>query len=113
MAVGEYVSNKSEADFYSHEIEQERLEIELCSHIEKEELRLIYRRKGFEGQLFQDISDLTITDRRYSARKNLGKTRQTQRAAVSHSRYHISPTRQTKPACISFRGCILSCLHAG
>ena len=44
MAAGEYVSNKSEADFYRHEIEQERLEIELCPHVEKEELRLIYNR---------------------------------------------------------------------
>ncbi len=55
MAAGEYVSNKSEIDFYRHEIEQERLEIELCPHIEKQELRLIYSRKGFEGQLLEDV----------------------------------------------------------
>lgn len=55
MAAGEYVSNKSEIDFYKHEIEQERLEIELCPHIEKQELRLIYSRKGFEGQLLEDV----------------------------------------------------------
>ncbi len=60
MAAGEYVSNKSEADFYRHEIEQERLELELCPHVEKEELRLIYRRKGFDGQLLEDVVD-TIT----------------------------------------------------
>ncbi|TKB09273.1 VIT1/CCC1 transporter family protein [Desulforhopalus sp. IMCC35007] len=63
MAAGEYVSNKSEADFYSHEIEQERLEIELCPHIEKEELRLIYRRKGFNGQLLEDIVDRICKDK--------------------------------------------------
>ncbi len=55
MAAGEYVSNKSEADYYRHEIEQERLEIELCPHIEKEELRLIYHRKGFRGKQLDDI----------------------------------------------------------
>lgn len=63
MAAGEYVSNKSEGDFYRHEIEQERLEIELCPHIEKEELRLIYRRKGFEGQLLDDIVEKITTDK--------------------------------------------------
>ncbi|MCB2182632.1 MAG: VIT1/CCC1 transporter family protein [Desulfobulbaceae bacterium] len=55
MAAGEYVSSKSERDFYRHEIEQERLEIELCPHVEKEELRLIYQRKGFEGELLDEI----------------------------------------------------------
>jgi VIT1/CCC1 family predicted Fe2+/Mn2+ transporter len=62
MAAGEYVSNKSEGDFYRHEIEQERLEIELCPHIEKEELRLIYLRKGFEGQLLEDIVEKIVQD---------------------------------------------------
>lgn len=63
MAAGEYVSNKSEAEFYRHEIEQEKLEIELCPHIEKEELALIYRRKGFEGQLLGDIVETIVKDR--------------------------------------------------
>lgn len=63
MAAGEYVSNKSEADYYRHEIEQERLEIELCPHIEKEELRLIYRRKGFEGKLLEEIVDTLAKDK--------------------------------------------------
>jgi vacuolar iron transporter family protein len=63
MAAGEYVSNKSEADFYRHEIEQERLEIELCPHIEREELTLIYRRKGFEGELLIEIVDTIVKDK--------------------------------------------------
>ncbi len=63
MAAGEYVSNKSEADYYRHEIEQERLEIELCPHVEKEELRLIYRRKGFEGELLEDIVNTIVKDK--------------------------------------------------
>lgn len=63
MAAGEYVSNKSEAEFYSHEIEQERLEIELCPHIEKEELRLLYRRKGFEGELLEEIVEKITADK--------------------------------------------------
>lgn len=63
MAAGEYVSNKSEADFYSHEIEQERLEIELCPHIEKEELRILYRKKGFEGELLEDVVDTIVQNK--------------------------------------------------
>lgn len=63
MAAGEYVSNKSEGDFYRHEIEQEKLEIELCPHIEKEELRLMYRRKGFQGQLLEDIVAGIVADK--------------------------------------------------
>ncbi len=63
MAAGEYVSNKSEADFYRHEIEQERLELELCPHVEKEELRLIYRKKGFEGQLLEDVVETISRDK--------------------------------------------------
>lgn len=63
MAAGEYISNKSENEFYKHEIEQERLEIELCPHIEKEELRIIYRRKGFEGRLLEQIVDKITEDK--------------------------------------------------
>lgn len=63
MAAGEYVSNKSEADYYRHEIEQERLEIELCPHVEKEELRLIYQRKGFEGEVLDGIVETITRDK--------------------------------------------------
>ena len=63
MAAGEYVSNKSEADFFRHEIEQERLEIELCPHIEKEELRLIYQRKGFAGELLDQVVETLTQDK--------------------------------------------------
>ena len=54
MAAGEYISGKSEKDYFAHEIKQERLEIELCPEIELEELRQIYRKKGFTGQLLED-----------------------------------------------------------
>lgn len=63
MAAGEFISSKSEADFFRHEIEQERLEIELCPHIERRELEDIYARKGFEGQLLQDIVNKIIQDK--------------------------------------------------
>jgi len=55
MAAGEFISSKSEADYYNHEIEQESLEIKLCPEIEKEELRKIYKDKGFEGDLLDQV----------------------------------------------------------
>lgn len=55
MAAGEFISGKSECDYFNHEVEQESLEIELCPEIEKEELRRIYKKRGFEGKLLEDI----------------------------------------------------------
>ncbi|MGL4854120.1 MAG: VIT1/CCC1 transporter family protein [Lentisphaeria bacterium] len=55
MAAGEFISGKSESDYYKHEIGQERLEIRLCPEIEREELRRIYERKGFSGDLLEQI----------------------------------------------------------
>lgn len=63
MAAGEFISSKSEADYYNHEIEQESLEIKLCPEIEKEELRKIYRDKGFEGELLDQIVEKLSSDR--------------------------------------------------
>ncbi|MBT4289902.1 MAG: hypothetical protein HOD92_21465 [Deltaproteobacteria bacterium] len=57
MAAGEFISNKSENDYYNHEISQERLEIKLIPEIEKEEVRKIYRNKGFSGNLLEQVVD--------------------------------------------------------
>ncbi len=62
MAAGEFISGKSESDFYNHEIEQERLEIKLCPDIEKEEVMRIYSQKGFKGKLLDDIADEIVKD---------------------------------------------------
>ena len=51
MAAGEYVSGKSERNFYENEINQERLEIKLIPEIEREEIELIYKKKGFSGDI--------------------------------------------------------------
>ena len=60
MAAGEFISGKGEHEYYKHEIEQERLEIKLCPDIEKEEIRIIYRKKGFEGDFLEEIVDKII-----------------------------------------------------
>lgn len=63
MAAGEFISSKSEADYFNHEIEQEQLEIELCPDIERKELRKIYEEKGFEGELLEDVVSHLIKDK--------------------------------------------------
>ncbi len=62
MAAGEFISAKSEKDYFNHEIEQERLEIQLCPEIEREEIREIYRKKGFEGALLEQIVEKITAD---------------------------------------------------
>ncbi|MHA1584982.1 MAG: VIT1/CCC1 transporter family protein [Promethearchaeota archaeon] len=55
MAAGEFISGKGEHEFFAHEIENERLELTLTPEIELEELRIIYRKKGFSGEILEKI----------------------------------------------------------
>jgi VIT1/CCC1 family predicted Fe2+/Mn2+ transporter len=47
MGFGAYLSTKSERGFYQREIARERLEIETAPEKERDEMRQIYRSKGF------------------------------------------------------------------
>ena len=62
MAAGEYISGKGEYEYFSHEQEQEYIEIQLTPEIEKEELRLIYAEKGFKGEILDQIVDTISKD---------------------------------------------------
>jgi predicted membrane protein (TIGR00267 family) len=55
MALGEYLSTKSQEEVFDSEMELEKLHIEHDFEREKEELYSIYRRKGFEGKLLDQI----------------------------------------------------------
>lgn len=55
MAAGEFISAKSERNYFENEINQERLEVKLIPEVEKEEIRLIYKNKGFTGDLLNQI----------------------------------------------------------
>ena len=55
MAAGEFISAKSERNYFENEINQERLEVKLIPEVEKEEIRLIYKNKGFSGDLLNQI----------------------------------------------------------
>ncbi len=49
MGLGAYLGAKSERQFYEKELKRERREIREMPLEEREEIRQIYRRKGFEG----------------------------------------------------------------
>ncbi|MBN2038718.1 MAG: VIT1/CCC1 transporter family protein [Spirochaetes bacterium] len=62
MAAGEFISGKSESDYYRHEINQERLEISLVPDIEKEEVLRIYKAKGFSGEMLESVVEHITED---------------------------------------------------
>ncbi|MHA1683529.1 MAG: VIT1/CCC1 transporter family protein [Promethearchaeota archaeon] len=62
MAAGEFISSKSERNYFENEIKQERLEVKLVPEIEKEELRMIYRKKGFSGDILEKIVEQITKD---------------------------------------------------
>jgi len=49
MAAVAYTSGKAERDYYYSEREREKLEIEELPEIEREEIKVLYMRKGFTG----------------------------------------------------------------
>ena len=50
MGFSAYISSKSQSEFFLAEIERERREMQEMPDKEKDEVRKIYRAKGFEGQ---------------------------------------------------------------
>jgi VIT1/CCC1 family predicted Fe2+/Mn2+ transporter len=63
MFLGGYVSAQSEKDAAEHQIEVERHEIEYEPEEEREELRAIYREKGFSGRQLTGIIDHLTSDK--------------------------------------------------
>ncbi len=62
MAAGQYLSAKSARKYVESEIQKERLEIKLVPDIEKEEIRYIYRKKGFSGAVLDQIVTQITSD---------------------------------------------------
>ena len=66
MAVGNYISVKSEIEFYHSEIEREKREIREKPEEEIAEVREMYRKKGFKGKQLEDIvKHLTANEKRW------------------------------------------------
>ncbi|MFD2201771.1 VIT1/CCC1 transporter family protein [Shivajiella indica] len=63
MSVGAYLSAKSEKEHYKKHRNIEYWEIETIPEIERKEVEDIYRNKGFEGKLLQDVVDVIVSDK--------------------------------------------------
>lgn len=63
MGLGAYLGAKSEREFYEKELRRERREITEMPQEEREEIRQIYRRKGFEGKELEMVVDRITEDK--------------------------------------------------
>jgi VIT1/CCC1 family predicted Fe2+/Mn2+ transporter len=61
MSIGAYLSSKTDVDNYEKHKAIEYWEVENVPEKEKDEIREIFQRKGFEGKLLEDVVE-TITD---------------------------------------------------
>ncbi len=63
MSVGAYLSTKSEKANYDKHKKVEYWEVEHLPEVEREEVREIYRNKGFEGELLEKVVDVITADK--------------------------------------------------
>lgn len=64
MGVGAYVSAKAYRAFYRKELEREIREMRELPDVEREEIREIYGRRGFRGELLDQVVDTITSDPR-------------------------------------------------
>lgn len=63
MSVGNYLSTRSELANYEKHKRIEYEEIETIPEVEREEIRDIYRKKGFEGELLEQVVTVITADK--------------------------------------------------
>jgi VIT1/CCC1 family predicted Fe2+/Mn2+ transporter len=63
MGLGAYLGSKSEREFYARELAREKREIAEMPHEEREEIREIYRKKGFAGNDLEMVVDRITADK--------------------------------------------------
>ena len=63
MSVGSYLSNKSDLENFQKHERNEYWEIDNIPEQEREEVRQIYRDKGFEGELLEKVVDVITEDK--------------------------------------------------
>ena len=63
MSVGAYLSTKSERDNFRRHRAQEYWEVDNIPEKEEEEIREIFRGKGFEGELLEQVVEVITADR--------------------------------------------------
>lgn len=64
MGAVAYTSTKAARDFYQSMLEKEKKEIEHIPHLEKQEIKDIYYKKGFRGKLLKDIVKKITSDKK-------------------------------------------------
>ena len=64
MAVGNYISTKSEVEYIKKEREREEWEIEHVPEGEVEEIRQIYKKKGFQGKDLERAVKVVTSDKK-------------------------------------------------
>jgi VIT1/CCC1 family predicted Fe2+/Mn2+ transporter len=63
MAIGNYLGARSQQEYWREERDREIWEIEHLPEAEREEIRRIYRRKGFEGERLEGVVQTITADR--------------------------------------------------
>jgi VIT1/CCC1 family predicted Fe2+/Mn2+ transporter len=64
MGVGGYVSAKAYRSYYRKELRKEVEEMREKPEVERDEIRRIYRERGFEGELLDRVVDVITSDPR-------------------------------------------------
>jgi VIT1/CCC1 family predicted Fe2+/Mn2+ transporter len=66
MGLGAFLGTRAEKDWYERERQREEMEVAKIPHLEKEELRDIYRKKGLEGETLERVVDaFTANEKRW------------------------------------------------
>ncbi|UCD61770.1 MAG: VIT1/CCC1 transporter family protein [Flavobacteriaceae bacterium] len=63
MSVGAYLSNKTKKDNYNKHKQIEYWEVDNLPELEKEEIRVIYKDQGFEGELLEEVVKVITSDK--------------------------------------------------
>ncbi len=63
MALGAYLSTKSQIEYYRGEMNREGYEVDNFPEIERQEIREIYERKGFKGEILEKIISHITSDK--------------------------------------------------
>jgi VIT1/CCC1 family predicted Fe2+/Mn2+ transporter len=63
MAVGAYLSSKTDEETYDRALAQEYWEVDHLPDVEREEIREIYAAKGFEGALLEQVVEVICSDK--------------------------------------------------
>lgn len=62
MGLAAFISERSAAEFYHNQLRREQEEVERWPELEREEIRVIYRAKGFSGALLDAIVNHITSD---------------------------------------------------